>query len=202
TEGLDYHEGFLYESTGRRGSSSLRRIDAKTGELKDMRSLDKKFFAEGLTVLNGKIFQLTYTDQVCFVYDLKTMCPLHKFSYKGEGWGLTNDGYHLIMSNHTAQLLIIDPNTFQMAGKPISVSANGEPVETLNELEHFQGSIFANVFLRSFVVRIDKTSGQINGLLDLSALQPANGGVLNGIAYNEDSGNCFVTGKNWDVLFE
>jgi len=202
TEGLELHDGLLYESTGGKGSSSLRRVELETGEVKDLIPIREDFFAEGLTILNGKIFQLTWQQQVCFVYDLRTLQKVQEFCYTGEGWGLTNDGCNLIMSDSTNQLRLIDPDTFEPAGKPIDVQMNTRPLRKLNELEYVQGSIYANVFPRSFIVRINAQDGRVVGQIDLTSFQPANDGVLNGIAYDDSSGHFFVTGKNWDTLFE
>lgn len=202
TEGLELHDGLLYESTGGKGTSSLRRVEPETGEVKDLISLDENSFAEGLTILNEKIFQLTWQQQVCFVYDLKTLQKVREFSYMGEGWGLTNDGHNLIMSDSTNQLRLIDPDTFEQVRNPIDVQMNRRPLRKLNELEYVQGSIYANVFPRSFIVRINAHDGIVVGQLDLTTLQPEDADVLNGIAYDKSSGDFFVTGKNWETLYK
>jgi glutamine cyclotransferase len=202
TEGLEFYNGFLFESTGLYGSSTLRRVELMTGSIKDKLSINKNYFAEGLAILHGKIFQLTYKEGVCFVYDLNTMTKLKEFSYKGQGWGLTHDDRNLIMSNQTNQLYLIDPANFAQVGNPINVQSGGKPVNRLNELEYVDGLIYANVLPRSLIIRIDPKTGNVVDQIDLAPLRPRNSDVLNGIAHDEKSGHFFVTGKNWDSLFE
>jgi len=202
TEGLEFYEGFLFESTGLYGCSTLRRVDLKTGSIEDKVSINKKYFAEGLAILDGKIFQLTYKEGVCFVYDVNTMTKLIEFSYKGQGWGLTHNDRNLIMSNQTNELYVIDPATFAHVGNPINVQVGGKPVNRLNELEYVDGLIYANVFPRSLIIRIDPNTGNVVDQINLKRLKPRNSDVLNGIAHDAKSGHFFVTGKNWNSLFE
>jgi glutamine cyclotransferase len=164
------------------------------------------YFAEGLALLNGKLFQLTWQDQKCFVYDLESFRQEKEFTYPGEGWGLTTDGRWLIMSDGTDQLRFLDPETFAEQRR-IAVRAHGVPVNRLNELEYIKGEVFANVWGTDFVVRIDPNTGRVVGVINFSGLlasgdRDENTDVLNGIAYDAEGDRLFVTGKRWPKLFE
>jgi glutamine cyclotransferase len=206
TEGLDYVDGALVEGTGRRGQSTLRRVDLETGQVLQGLRLPDQYFGEGVTVLGDRIYQLTWQEHTGFVYDRETFALLHTFSYPTEGWGLTHDGQRLIMSDGTADLYFLDPETLQEVGRVEVRDTNG-PVMMLNELEYVEGEVFANVWKTDWIVRIDPDTGQVTGWIDLAGLLPPEQrsqpvDVLNGIAYDEATGRLFVTGKLWPRLFE
>lgn len=215
TEGLQIHQGFIYESTGGDDDdpppSSLRRVDLKTGNVLVNIPVNGKYFAEGLTIFGGKIFQLTEKSGVGLIYDLNDLSrPPEMLSYDGWeiGWGLTNDGENLIVSDGSEMLYFVDPESFKVTGKPLKVHyRNGKPQDSLNELEYIQGYIYANLYPQDQIVRINPQDGTILGKLDLSAIRPqevksCNTCELNGIAFDGASGHLFVTGKLWPLLFE
>ncbi len=206
TQGLAYHDGYLYESTGHHGTSSLRKVELKTGKVKKKHSVPEQYFAEGMTIFHDKVFQLTWQSRVCFFYDLKSFELLGEFHHGGEGWGITDDDKHLIMSDGTHQLRFLDPNNF-LTVRIISVLHNNQPLKDLNELEYIKGEIYANIWHSEKIVRIDPTNGHILGWIDLAGLRPPDvpqdtDNVLNGIAYDEKEDRLFVTGKRWTKLFE
>ena len=206
TQGLLWLEGDLYESTGEYGESSLRRVELETGKVLKRADVPKKYFAEGLAELNGKLYQLTWQEHRAFVYDLKTFQLEREMPYDGEGWGLTTDGKLLIMSDGTAQIRFIDPVDFSVK-RSITVLDEGRPVRLLNELELVKGEIFANIWGQSSVVRIDPATGTVLGRIDFTGLlkfedYAAGTDVLNGIAYDAVKDRLFVTGKRWPKLFE
>jgi glutamine cyclotransferase len=206
TEGLFYLDGALYESTGLYGTSSVRKVDLKTGEVIQQVSVPAEFFGEGMAMLNGELFQLTYTNHICFVYDFATFKEKRRFTYSGEGWGLTTDGKSLIMSDGTSKLQVRNPKTFAVE-RTINVSGGEQPVPNLNELEYIKGEIFANVWTTPFIVRIEPATGWVVGVIDLTGLLPKeeraqDTDVLNGIAYDPAGGRLFVTGKKWPKLYE
>ena len=206
TQGLIYHEGELLESTGLNGRSSLRRVELQTGKVLQQVNVPYQYFAEGLALLNGKLFQLTWQNHKGFVYDLNSFKFEKEFSYQGEGWGLTSDGQNLIMSDGTSQIRFVDPVTFEVK-RTINVLARGQPVNDLNELEYIRGEIFANVWRTDYVVRIEPATGKVMGVIDFSGLlSPQDRGpdtdVLNGIAYDASGDRLFITGKCWPKLFE
>lgn len=203
TQGLDFQGARLFEGTGLNGRSSLRRVDLESGEVLRQVPLAERFFGEGITVLGKRIYQITWQNGRAFVYDKATFRRLRRFTYDGQGWGLTHDGQRLVMSNGSATIAFRDPKTFEVLGE-IEVTDGGEPVEMLNELEWVEGEIFANVWQTDDVVRIDPDTGEVTGRLDLSALkqQQPNGEVTNGIAYMESQDRLFVTGKLWDAIYE
>ena len=205
TEGLQYYNGFLYESTGLNGQSHLRKVDLKTGKVLQNIDLANEYFGEGITIFNSKIYQLTYQTQVGFIYDLKSFKLLQQWKCMGEGWSLTNDGTNLIMSNGTEKIQYLDPNTMS-AIRTIEVTSDGMPVLNVNELEYINGEIWANIWRTTRIARIDPQTGKVkgwlemNGLLTSAELQTVD--VLNGIAYDKEHDKIFVTGKNWPKLFE
>lgn len=206
TEGLIIQDGFLYESTGLYGQSSLRKVELKTGQVLQQQSLEQRYFGEGLTQFRGKLYQLTWKEHTGFIYSLDDFSPLGTFSFPTEGWGLTTDGNYLILSDGSSQITYLDPETFE-AVKSISVTLDAQPVENLNELEYIDRFIFANVYLTDHIMCIDPQTGVVVSVIDLNGLQPAQnaalpGEVLNGIAYDPQSGQLFVTGKNWPYLYE
>ncbi|WP_158267423.1 glutaminyl-peptide cyclotransferase [Adhaeribacter arboris] len=214
TEGLLLHEGQLYESTGSpeempRTRSVLGPVDMKTGKIVEKVKLDRtKYFGEGMVILKDKIYQLTYTTKVGFVYDAKTYRKLQEFTFPNkEGWGLTTDGTHLIMSDGTSQLTYLDPTTFKIV-KTLNVRYNYDPLVNLNELEYVNGALYANIYTTNSIVRIDAASGQATGILDLTSLinevKKINPNALemNGIAYDQKGGTFYITGKLWPSIFE
>jgi len=206
TEGLVFSDGVLWESTGLNGQSTLRKVDLKTGKVLKQVAVPPQYFAEGLTALNGRLFQLTWQNQKGFVYDLESFQLQRDFTYQGEGWGLTTDGHWLIMSDGTDQIRFLDPDTFEEKQR-ITVLANGQPVTRLNELEYIKGEIYANVWTTPYVVRINPATGKVVGVIDFTGLLAAqdrdqNTDVLNGIAYDPKGDRLFVTGKRWPKLFE
>jgi glutaminyl-peptide cyclotransferase len=208
TEGLFFHEGFLYESVGMEGQSEVRKVDLKSGGVVQSAVSPNKVFGEGVALVGGKLIQLTYTEGRAFVYDFATMRLTGEFHYSGEGWGLTEDGKNLIMSNGSDLLTFRDPATFA-ARRRVRVMLDGTPVNNINELEYVDGSIWANVWKEDRILRIDAASGRVTGVLDMTGLlgsgvqlpEPVED-VLNGIAYDPASGHFFVTGKCWPSLFE
>jgi glutaminyl-peptide cyclotransferase len=206
TQGLVFHQGMLYESTGLNNSSSLRRVELETGRVLNQKKLSDEYFAEGLALFNGRLYQLTWQTQRGFVYDLDSFDKLREFSYAGEGWGLTRDAHSLIMSDGSSRIRFLDPDTFGVRSL-ITVQDEGRDVLQLNELEYVKGEIYANVWLTDRIARIDPQSGKVNAWIDLSGILPPEarpdpGAVLNGIAYDEASDRLFVTGKLWPKLFE
>ena len=205
TQGLIVRNGFFYEGTGMNGQSALRKVRIETGEVLQVQPLEEHYFGEGITEFNGAIYQLTWKNGVGFVYDAATFALQRRFSYKGEGWGITHDGTRLIMSDGTARLRLLDPATLQETGS-LTVRDGGRPVLQLNELEFINGEIFANVWSSQRIVRISPTDGKVTGWIDLAGLlspaERANADVLNGIAYDAATDRLFVTGKWWPRVFE
>jgi glutaminyl-peptide cyclotransferase len=206
TQGLLFHEGFLYKSTGLYGESTLRRIDLDTGRVLAMRSLPYQYFGEGLALWRDRLIQLTWKNRTGFVYRLGDLSPLRTFHYEGEGWGLTNDDRHLILSNGSSELRFLDPETFAVVRR-IQVHDGQRPVDQLNELEYIDGEVWANVWMTDRIVRIDPTDGRVTGWIDLSGLLPeqartARTAELNGIAYDAGGKRIFVTGKLWPKIFQ
>jgi len=207
TEGLFYLDGFLYEGTGLNGQSGVRKEDLASGRVLQERVLPARYFGEGIVNWQTHLIELTWKAQVGFVYDLATFRPQRQFHYQGEGWGLTQNGRWLIMSDGTPELRYLDPQTLTEVGR-LLVTYQGHPIRDLNELEWVKGQIFANVWQTNWIVRIDPDSGAVVGLIDLSGLLPAadripgQTDVLNGIAYDARGDRLFVTGKNWPELFQ
>jgi len=206
TQGLIFQDGKLLESTGQEGQSTLRSVDLESGQVVKKVDVPKQYFAEGMTVLNGKIYQLTWQHQLGFIYDYQTFEKTGQFNYQGEGWGLTNDGKSLILSDGSNRIRFIEPGTFQVT-KTIAVTANGKPVNELNELEFVQGEIYANIWHDQRIVTINPETGSVTSWIDFTGLlKPGEArdseAVLNGIAVDPASGRLFVTGKLWPKLFE
>jgi len=206
TEGLVFFNGDLYESTGLAGQSSLRQVALATGVVLRSQSLAPNLFGEGLTVFDNRLIQLTWQSHVGYVYRLDDFAALGQFNYTGEGWGLTQDGQRLIMSDGSSTLRFLDPQTFAETGR-LLVRANGADVTLLNELEFVDGQIYANIWKTDRIARIDPHTGQVVGWIDLSgliSLPPLSNpeAVLNGIAYDPARQRLFVTGKLWPRLFE
>jgi glutaminyl-peptide cyclotransferase len=207
TQGLIYDNGRFFESTGLNEKSSVRIVNIKTGAPEKMMPLTKEFFGEGIALFKDQLFQVTYKTQVGFVYDKNTLELIRSFDYQiKEGWGLTTDGQYLVMSDGSSQLYFMDPEFFTQVDK-IDVFDNKGMIPSLNELEFIKGKILANVYGESYIVIIDPASGKVLGKLDLKALMPKGSAgdynqVLNGIAYNSQTGHLYVTGKHWPVLYE
>lgn len=204
-QGLQYVDGILYEGTGLNGRSSIRKVKLETGEVLQKRDVPAQYFGEGITVWNTDLIELTWQSGVAFVYDRDTFQEKRRFTYAGEGWGLTHDGTNLIMSDGTERLRLLDPATFAERRR-IQVTAAGAPLRNLNELEYVNGEIFANIWTTDYIARIAPDTGRVVGYIDLTGLLNANerpsDGVLNGIAYDREHDRLFVTGKLWPKLFE
>ena len=206
TQGLIFRNGFLFESTGRYGRSTLRKVELKTGRVVQQQRLDPAYFAEGLAEWNGQLVQLTWRSQIAFLYDLVSFARRRTFTYSGEGWGLTHNDQGFILSDGTENLRFLDPNTFRETRR-VAVSDGGTPVKDLNELEYIRGEIYANVWHTDRIARISPQSGRVTGWIDLKGLLSTPyrldaEAVLNGIAYDADANRLFVTGKLWPSLFE
>jgi len=204
TQGLVFEDGFLYEGTGLNGKSELRKVDLKTGKVLMQHNLSDEFFGEGITIFGDRIIQLTYQSNVGFVYNKKTFELLREFNYPTEGWGLTNDGRHLIMSDGTPMLYFLNPETFKHNHK-IMVLDQDSPVWGLNELEYINGQIYANVWPTDRMVKINPDTGEVIGWIDMEGIlqdhdEPVD--VLNGIAYDPAGRRLFVTGKFYPKIYE
>ncbi len=206
TQGLVYHEGYLYESTGQYGQSTLRKVVPETGEILRSVSLDRDLFGEGLCVHDGKLYQLTWKSRVGFIYDIESFRLLRRIYYQSEGWGLTSDGTNLLKSDGSHYIYVLEPMHFAEIDRFEVFDHNGR-MEGLNEMEYIDGTIYANVFGTDEIVMIDHLTGRVTGVIDLTGLldrryhHPALD-VLNGIAYDSENDRLFVTGKNWPRLFE
>ena len=207
TQGLLYDDGFLYESTGQYGQSSLRKVELETGAVVQLHQLDDRFFGEGLALLGNRLLQLTWRANKGFAYRLDSFEPLAEFTYPTEGWGLTHNGELLVMSDGSATLYFRDPFTFAEESR-IAVVAQGRPISQLNELEWIAGEVFANIWRTDIIARIDPATGQVVGWIDLTGLlsdadrRGSNAEVLNGIAYDPEGERLFVTGKWWPKLYQ
>jgi glutamine cyclotransferase len=205
TQGLVYLDGFLYEGTGLNGRSSIRKVRLENGEVLQIQKLDPHYFGEGIAIVGNSLFELTYTTEVGFIYDRVSFQRTGTFTYTGQGWGLTQDGKRLIMSDGTSYLRFIDPGTRKELSR-LQVRDAGRPVEQLNELEYVRGEVLANVWQTERIARISPKTGQVLGWIDLSGLLTAResgaADVLNGIAYDAQQERLFVTGKLWPKLFE
>ena len=206
TQGLLIHRGQLFESTGGYGKSSVRHVDLHSGRPLGESRLADALFAEGLAAAGDELYQLTWRAGIGLIYDAQTLAQSGQFAYAGEGWGLAWDGARFIMSDGSAFLRFLDPQSLKQTGR-VEVRNGGQPLAALNELEFIEGYIFANIWRASRIAVIDPASGQVRGWLDLSDILPApfrttTVGVLNGIAYDTTQGRLFVTGKRWPRLFE
>ncbi len=206
TQGLFFHNGNLYETTGQYGQSTLRRLDPATGRTLQMTTFDKKYFAEGSCVLNNKIYVLTWREQTCFVYDIATFRQIGTLHYATEGWGLTTNGKQLIMSDGSERLYFMNPDNFAEVRR-ITVRNDKGVVRYLNELEYINGEIWANVYEQDYIVRIDPENGNVIGIVNLRGILPrnlrtVNTDVMNGIAFDPAGKRLLVTGKNWPKLYE
>ncbi|GGY43353.1 glutaminyl-peptide cyclotransferase [Parvularcula lutaonensis] len=207
TQGFLFANGVLIESTGLEGESRLRKLSIKTGKPVQEIHLPSDVFGEGTALVGDRLVTLTWKAGQGFVFDLETLEQVGAFTYEGEGWGLTYDGERLIMSDGSDELRFIDPETFEETGR-VAVTLSGQPLRNLNELEFVDGKVWANIYFQDFLVRIDPETGVVDQIADLRALFPRDlreepfRDVLNGIAYEENSGRLFVTGKNWPQIYE
>lgn len=205
TQGLFFHDGQMYESTGLHGKSTFRKVDVETGEALEKLNFDKKYFVEGSVIWNGNLYILTWESRVAFIYDAETLEYKSSWKYPREGWGITTDGKHLIASDGTANLYFMDENFAQK--KKVLVTIDDRPVRFLNELEYIDGKIWANVYTADEIVIIDPKDGRVEGVIDCRELLPKelrtpDTDVLNGIAYDEKTGKIYLTGKNWPKIYE
>ena len=206
TQGLLFHEGFLYEGTGKRGVSKLSKVSLEDAREIMSKPLGRRYFGEGIQIVGEKIYQLTWQSHMVFVYDKNDFAQLGTHYNPTEGWGLAFDGEHLILSDGSARLQFLNPDDFSPV-RSVEVTLQGSPVNNLNELEYINGEVWANVWQTDFIVRIDPATGAINSLVDLTGLSDrtelgSNEAVLNGIAWDAESERLFVTGKHWAHLFE
>ncbi len=205
TQGLQYVDGVMWEGTGHEGRSHLQRIDLATGKCDIVASLPKSEFGEGITHYKNRIYQLTWESEKAYVYDSEGSL-IKTIPYRGEGWGITTDGERLFMSDGSSAIRIIDPETFDTKGI-INILFDGESLDFINEMEWIDGKIWANVYLTDFIVEIDPKSGNVLGFINLAPLrmllkENPEAEALNGIAYNPATKNLYVTGKDWNTLFE
>ncbi|MBX3709106.1 MAG: glutaminyl-peptide cyclotransferase [Gammaproteobacteria bacterium] len=205
TEGLLLENGYLYESSGLYRKSRLQKIEVNSGKILQTHSLPPQYFAEGITIFGDQLYQLTYREQTGFIYDKNTFALQKTFHYTGQGWGLTTDNKQLIMSNGSATLSFIDPQTLKISHS-LLVAAKDQPIQSLNELEYINGKIYANVWPTSIIIIISPENGRVEGWFNISALKPTSGCtsadcVANGIAYNEMDDTLLVTGKLWSHLY-
>jgi glutaminyl-peptide cyclotransferase len=205
-QGLLFHDGFLYEGTGNYGASSIRKVALETGKVLQQRKLDDELFGEGIALWEGQLIQLTWKNRTAIYYDRATLRERQRLNYQGEGWGLTQDGRQLIMSDGTATLRFIDPATFAVK-RQVVVRDGNRRVNRLNELEYVDGEVYANIWYEDRIARISPTTGQVLAWINLASLwpegeRPHRDAVLNGIAYDAQHRRLFVTGKDWPKLFE
>lgn len=213
TQGLIWYNNTLYEGTGLEGESRLMKVDLESGKHKQKIDLAKEYFGEGITIFNDKIYQLTYREHKVFVYELATFKKIKEFDWNMEGWGLTHNGKQLIVSTGSSNIYFVNPETFAIE-KTVGVYDNNGYMDSINELEFVNGSIYANVYLREVIVKINPETGLVEGRIDLTNVLRktnqsfdeetyiANGFVLNGIAYNAASNSFYITGKKWPALYE
>jgi glutamine cyclotransferase len=207
TEGLEFYKDTLYESTGQKGSSFFRKYDYKTGKIYKQVDLDSKYFGEGITFINDKLYQLTWQEKTGFIYNANTLKLEKTFAYDKdiEGWGMTNDGKYIYQTDKTEKIWKMDPETQKMIDY-INVYSGDSKIKSINELEWINGKIYTNVWQKDAIAVVNPTNGAVEGILDLSGLRKfvknETAEVLNGIAYNPKTKTIFVTGKNWDKLFE
>jgi glutaminyl-peptide cyclotransferase len=202
TEGLELHNGLLYESTGLEGKSwiGIRTLESATYKVKE--PIHPRYFGEGMTIFGDKVYQLTWKDHKGFIRDKDTLKETGTFSYSGEGWALTHNDTHLIMSDGTAKIRFLDPKKPSQTHHSIRVTNNGQAVTQINELEWVKGEIYANIWQTDYIIRIDPKTGNVVGIIDMTGLFPGQEDVLNGIAYDAKNDRLFVTGKLWGKLFE
>jgi glutamine cyclotransferase len=206
TQGLAFDEGRLYEGTGLLGRSSVREVDLVSGRVVRQVEIGDEHFGEGIAIVGDRLFQLTWRSHKGFIYDVQTFAPVGEFAYEGEGWGLTYDGRHLLMSDGTARLRFFDPDSFVVL-RTLTVHAEGKPIGRLNDLQYIDGEIFANVYQTDRIARIDPETGEVIAWIDLAGLlaredRTSSAEVLNGIAYDAETGLLIATGKRWPRTYE
>ena len=214
TEGLEWINNTLYESTGNNGRSKLRKVNLETGKAEKEIKLDSIYFGEGISVFNNKLYQLTWQQHKVFVYDANTLQKLKEMTWPFEGWGMTHNDKELIISTGSSNLYFVNPEDFKII-RTVSVTDNYGPVGNVNELEYVNGIIYSNRFLTNNIYKIDPETGKVLGKLDLTGIliksgmaidpakyDPDSGNVLNGIAYNPANNSFYITGKYWPELFE
>jgi glutamine cyclotransferase len=207
TEGFEFHNDTLCESTGQKGESYFRKYDYKTGKIFKQIDLDAKYFGEGITFINGKLYQLTWQEKTGFIYDAKTLKLEKSFTYEKEieGWGMTNDGTYIYQTDGTEKIWKMDPKNQKMLDY-INVYSGSAKIKAINELEWINGKIYTNVWQKDAIAVVNPNTGDVEGILDMSALKKlvknSDADVLNGIAYNPKNKTIFVTGKKWDKMFE
>ena len=206
TQGLVFDHGVLYEGTGLRGKSELRRVELISGRVRKAVKLPVRFFGEGITVYGDRLIQLTWKSHLGFVYDRESLTLVDTFKYPTEGWGITHDGTRFVMSDGTSKLYFLNPENFKIAGS-VDVHDNGVPVSNVNELEYVKGEVYANIWQTDRIARIDPATGRVVGWIELDGLlrlddrrDPVD--VLNGIAYDAENDRLYVTGKLWPKIFE
>jgi glutaminyl-peptide cyclotransferase len=216
TQGLFFHDGFLYESTGQEGHSSLRKVEIETGKVIQKFDLPPDSFAEGVVLFGDKIYQLTWQENLCRVFDIKDFKLIKEFTYQGEGWGITTDGTNLFMTDSTHVMRVLNPETFKSSKMLVVMREDGKPLMKINELEYIKGEIWGNVWHSedpdvlgkpNYIARIDPATGKLLGWINLDGISPDDvrrdsENTLNGIAYDAGNDRIFVTGKNWKKLFE
>lgn len=205
TQGLLYYDGLLYESTGLHGRSTLREVEPRTGEVLRKVALDSRYFGEGLERVGNLLYQITWREKTALVWDLETFQQVNQFEYDGDGWGLTYDGEFLIMTTGSHELFFRDPETFEVVDV-VPITLSGRPLRGVNELEYVDGTVWGNVILQDYIVGIDPSTGRVTDVVDCHGLLEPDirekVDVLNGIAWNDDAGTFFITGKLWPSLFE
>jgi glutaminyl-peptide cyclotransferase len=206
TQGLEFRDGFLYEGTGQVGRSALRKVELATGKVLQEYLVPRPFFGEGITVVNQQIVQLTWQHQTGFLYDKASFKLIRNFDYAGEGWGITNDGKQIYMTDGSAQIKIWDPNSLKEVRR-ITVKDGAKAIDSLNEIESVKGELFANIWHSDRIARISPADGRVVGWIEMSGLlppaeRPDPEAVLNGIAYDAAGDRLFVTGKLWPKVFE
>ena len=207
TQGLVFRDGFLYESTGLNGRSSIRKVELASGKVLQQRDIPSAYFGEGITAVGKEIISITWTSQQGFGFDIDTFAPTRKWNYRGEGWGLASNGDKVYMSDGSSTIRVLDPVTLAEKGR-LQVTADGAPVDQLNEMEWVEGELYANIWQTDRIARIDPATGKVTGWIDLAGLlEPKWRGirivdVLNGIAYDGAAHRLFVTGKLWPRVFE
>lgn len=204
TQGLEYRDGFLYEGTGLKGQSTLRKVKLETGAVLQSKALESQYFGEGITVFPDRILQLTWQAEQGFIYDRKTFERRGQFRYTGEGWGLTSDGKQIYMSDGSSQIRVWDATTLKELRR-ITVRSAGRPIDNLNELEWVEGELYANVWQTDYILRISPADGRVTGIIDCTGLLDQGQGqadVLNGIAYDQAGRRLFLTGKLWPRLYQ